>query len=153
MLNKEQAYTFLKQVYQDVILDLKLDKISDYFSDQYIQVTVGTEVNIQGFHTHMEVLKSIVETRALSPFYDFLFDEEKQKATLRYEIHVKKKNGNIGVIEIIAIFELKNGGILRSNELTRSLPSLWTRSYFVSTAGNVSTETIKQYVENQKTRG
>ncbi|MGF9874542.1 IS200/IS605 family transposase [Bacillus tropicus] len=33
------------------------------------------------------------------------------------------------------------------------LSSLWTRSYFVSTAGNVSTETIKQYVENQKTRG
>lgn len=33
------------------------------------------------------------------------------------------------------------------------LPSLWTRSYFVSTAGNVSSETIKSYVEQQKTRG
>ena len=33
------------------------------------------------------------------------------------------------------------------------LPSLWTRSYFVSTAGNVSIETIKHYVESQKTRG
>ncbi|HHY71937.1 MAG TPA: IS200/IS605 family transposase [Bacillus bacterium] len=33
------------------------------------------------------------------------------------------------------------------------LPSLWTRSYFVSTAGNVSSETIKRYVENQKKRG
>ncbi len=33
------------------------------------------------------------------------------------------------------------------------LPSLWTRSYFVSTAGNVSSETIKHYVEQQKTRG
>ena len=33
------------------------------------------------------------------------------------------------------------------------LPSLWTRSYFVSTAGNVSSETIKRYVEQQKTRG
>ncbi|MFJ8119980.1 IS200/IS605 family transposase [Bacillus mycoides] len=33
------------------------------------------------------------------------------------------------------------------------LPSLWTRSYFVFTAGNVSNETIKHYVENQKTRG
>ncbi|MEC2395148.1 IS200/IS605 family transposase [Bacillus thuringiensis serovar shandongiensis] len=33
------------------------------------------------------------------------------------------------------------------------LPSLWTRSYFVSTAGNVSSEAIKNYVENQKTRG
>ncbi|MED0705790.1 IS200/IS605 family transposase [Aneurinibacillus aneurinilyticus] len=35
----------------------------------------------------------------------------------------------------------------------RHLPSLWTRSYFVSTAGNVSRETIKRYVEQQKTRG
>jgi putative transposase len=32
------------------------------------------------------------------------------------------------------------------------MPSLWTRSYFVSTAGNVSSETIKQYVEGQKNR-
>ncbi|AFS79583.1 transposase, IS200-like protein [Gottschalkia acidurici 9a] len=32
------------------------------------------------------------------------------------------------------------------------MPSLWTRSYFVSTAGNVSSETIKKYVEEQKTR-
>lgn len=32
------------------------------------------------------------------------------------------------------------------------MPSLWTRSYYVSTAGNVSSETIKQYVETQKTR-
>ena len=33
------------------------------------------------------------------------------------------------------------------------LPSLWTRSYFVSTAGNVSSETVKRYVEEQKKRG
>ncbi|MEI3614851.1 IS200/IS605 family transposase [Pseudogracilibacillus sp. SO30301A] len=33
------------------------------------------------------------------------------------------------------------------------LQSLWTRSYFVSTAGNVSSATIKRYVEQQKTRG
>lgn len=35
----------------------------------------------------------------------------------------------------------------------KHLPSLWTRSYLVSTAGNVSSETIKRYVEEQKTRG
>ncbi len=28
--------------------------------------------------------------------------------------------------------------------------SLWTRSFFVSTAGDVSSETIQKYVENQK---
>lgn len=32
------------------------------------------------------------------------------------------------------------------------MPSLWTRSYFISTAGNVSSETIRWYVETQKTR-
>jgi putative transposase len=29
------------------------------------------------------------------------------------------------------------------------LPSLWTHSFFVSTAGNVSAETIKHYIERQ----
>ena len=29
------------------------------------------------------------------------------------------------------------------------LPSMWTRSYFVSTAGQVSMETIKKYIESQ----
>lgn len=30
------------------------------------------------------------------------------------------------------------------------LPSLWTRSYFASTAGNVSEETIRRYIDAQK---
>ncbi|HVA92081.1 MAG TPA: IS200/IS605 family transposase [Chloroflexota bacterium] len=32
------------------------------------------------------------------------------------------------------------------------LPSLWTRSYFVSSADNVSSETIKRYIAEQTTR-
>ena len=31
----------------------------------------------------------------------------------------------------------------------RKLPSLWTRSFFVSTAGNVSQQTIQRYIERQ----
>lgn len=34
----------------------------------------------------------------------------------------------------------------------RRMPTLWTRSYFVSTAGNVSADTVKWYIETQKTR-
>ena len=37
------------------------------------------------------------------------------------------------------------------SDILRS-PTVWTRSYFVSTAGNVSSETIRRYVETQKTR-
>jgi putative transposase len=32
------------------------------------------------------------------------------------------------------------------------LPSMWTRSYFVASAGNVSSETIRRYIAEQKTR-
>lgn len=31
----------------------------------------------------------------------------------------------------------------------KKMPSLWTRSYFISTAGNVSSETIQRYIEAQ----
>lgn len=30
------------------------------------------------------------------------------------------------------------------------MPSMWTRAYFISTAGNVSSDTITRYIENQK---
>lgn len=33
------------------------------------------------------------------------------------------------------------------------LPSLWTRSYLSSTAGNVSSQTIQRYIAAQQTRG
>jgi putative transposase len=36
--------------------------------------------------------------------------------------------------------------------LKQKLPSLWTRSYFVSTAGSVSGDTIKRYIESQRSR-
>jgi len=36
-------------------------------------------------------------------------------------------------------------------ELLR-MPSLWTRSFFCSTAGNVSSETIQRYIAEQTTR-
>ena len=43
--------------------------------------------------------------------------------------------------------------VLRENFLCFAYnKQLWTRSYFVSTAGEVSTATIQQYINTQKTR-
>lgn len=33
----------------------------------------------------------------------------------------------------------------------KRMPSMWTRSYFVSTAGNVSSTVIERYIEEQRT--
>ena len=55
--------------------------------------------------------------------------------------------------DIMRIVKGNTSRILLSefSDVLRS-PTVWTRSYFVSTAGNVSSETIRRYVETQKTR-
>ena len=78
---------------------------------------------------------------------------------LAMECHVDHVHMFVSVypsMSIPEIMKLIKGAT--SNELRREFPeiaamsSLWTRSYFVSTAGNVSSDTIKWYVDTQKTR-
>ena len=77
-----------------------------------------------------------VETLAIQPDHVHLF------------VRVWPKDSAAGVLK-----EVKG---VTSHELRakhpqlRKLPSLWTRSYFASTAGNVSQETIRRYIEAQK---
>jgi len=53
--------------------------------------------------------------------------------------------------KIVKAIKGKTSNILRKEfpELVSKLPSLWTRSYFISTVGNASTETVKKYIEDQ----
>jgi putative transposase len=41
----------------------------------------------------------------------------------------------------------------RFPHLKSRLPSLWSRSYYIGAAGAVTAETVKRYIEAQKTRG
>jgi putative transposase len=36
--------------------------------------------------------------------------------------------------------------------LKSRIPTLWTRSYYVESVGHISEETIKKYIEDQKTK-
>ncbi len=55
--------------------------------------------------------------------------------------------------KLVKAFKGRSSNLLRKEfpSLLR-LPSLWTNSYFVSTAGNVSSETIRKYIEAQSTK-
>ena len=63
-----------------------------------------------------------------------------------------KTSPRIAPSNVIAKINGRTSRLLRSEfpELKRKLSTLWTRSYFVSTYGNVSSDTIKKYVEEQK---
>ncbi|KYD06605.1 hypothetical protein [Bacillus atrophaeus] len=117
-MNKDQVRAFLTEVYQEIIVNLHVEKIPHYFSDQYIQVTDRKKTDINEFRDHIITLKEIVRSIELSPFYDFLFDQDKQTAVLRYTVTVTKKDGAVGEVEVIAIFELNDFKIVRCNELS-----------------------------------
>ena len=61
-------------------------------------------------------------------------------------------NPKIGIHKTIKKIKGLSSNILRNefSFLKSRIPSLWTRSYFVSTVGSVSLETVKRYIENQK---
>lgn len=64
-------------------------------------------------------------------------------------IHGKPKQSPNKIIGMIKGYTSR---ILRKEfrELRSKLPTLWTRSYFVSTHGHVSDKVIKKYIEEQK---
>ncbi len=78
---------------------------------------------------------------------------------LAMECHIDHVHMFVSVLPTMSIVDIMKhvkgctSHVLR-NEFPqlKAMPSLWTRSYFVSTAGNVSSETIKWYVNTQKTR-
>ena len=78
---------------------------------------------------------------------------------LTMECHVDHVHISVSVLpqmsvpEIMRLIKGGTSSVLRTQfkELSQ-MKSLWTRSYFVSTAGNVSSETIKWYVDAQKRR-
>jgi REP-associated tyrosine transposase len=59
-----------------------------------------------------------------------------------------------GIHRLVKLLKGHSSHALREEfpALKRRLPSLWTNSYFVSTVGGVTLETLKRYVENQKGR-
>lgn len=78
---------------------------------------------------------------------------------LALECHVDHVHIFVSVLPTISIPQImqkiKGATSLKLREeflQLNAMPSLWTRSYFVSTAGNISSETIKWYVDTQKTR-
>jgi putative transposase len=55
--------------------------------------------------------------------------------------------------QIVARLKGKSARLLRQEfPYLLRMPSLWTCSYFCSTAGNVSSDTIRRYIEAQPTR-
>ena len=101
-----------------------------------------------------KVLTGNIKTRLEAIIYEVA--KEKGIDVLAFEVmpdHVHlfiSAYPDITVHQIIKAFKGRSSNLLRKEfpELMK-LPTLWTHSYFISTAGNVSSETITKYIEAQ----
>jgi putative transposase len=61
-------------------------------------------------------------------------------------------NPQIGIVSIVGKIKGYTSHVLRTEYpwLKKRLPSLWTRSKFISSVGAVSLEGVQKYIENQK---
>jgi putative transposase len=68
-------------------------------------------------------------------------------------VHILRSQPTIAANRIDAALKGYTSRILRQefSELKSRLPTLWSRSYFVSTHGHVSTDTVEKYIEEQQT--
>ena len=63
-------------------------------------------------------------------------------------------NPRFGIMNCITKLKGISSRILREEEpsIKRRLPTLWTRSAFISSVGSVSLEVVKKYIEEQKNK-
>jgi len=61
-------------------------------------------------------------------------------------------NPKIGVYHVVRKIKGYTSHVLRDEfpELKRKLPTLWTKSKFISSCGAVTLKVVKEYIENQK---
>jgi putative transposase len=93
-------------------------------------------------------LKSIINEKQLD--YKFqIIEMEILEDHVHLLININPKYGIYDIVNHIKGYSSK---VLREEYpiLKSRLPSLWTRSKFISTVGSVSLEIVKKYIEDQK---
>ena len=62
-------------------------------------------------------------------------------------------NQKLAPYKLVKALKGRTSNFLRKEfPLLLRMPTLWSRSYFISTVGAVSSEAVKKYIENQWTK-
>ncbi|PRS78736.1 MULTISPECIES: nuclear transport factor 2 family protein [unclassified Bacillus (in: firmicutes)] len=119
-MTKKEAISFFKEMYEEVLIKFNIEKVEAYFSPDYQQVTDGKVSTLDEFKKHLSTLKGLTKQLEIPVFHDVLFDEDTQQGCFRYTVNVELASGDRGLIDVMALFTLLDGRIIRCDELTRS---------------------------------
>lgn len=90
--------------------------VAEYFDKSYIQISDGKQLNYNDFIKHVESVKRTVDGN-INIEIEHIVSEGNKVFTI-HKAKVKKINGENIEIKIIALFQIKDGKILRADELS-----------------------------------
>jgi ketosteroid isomerase-like protein len=118
-MTNEEAKRFLQQMF-DTFCDpnAPIEKVTAFFSPDYVQDVDGKVLNYAEFVKHLGVLKSTVEKEVIT------LQKVATNGPTVADIHIvdaQKKNGETIRLKVIAFYTIENGKIVRLEELTHLL--------------------------------
>ena len=102
------------------------------------------------------VLVNGVDERLKEILYDTVSEfsaEIKALEVMPDHVHIfLEVDPRLSLHKVVKALKGRSSHILREEFpwLKKRIPSLWTRSYFSCTVGNISEDTVKKYIEEQK---
>lgn len=107
--------------------------------------------------------RSVLDNNIGNRLKELVFEKQKEYDYSLIEIEVMPDHVHMildinpkkdGIYRIVSKIKGYTSNTLRKEfaDLKKRLPSLWTRSRFISTVGAVSLEVVKKYIEEQKNK-
>lgn len=111
---------FIKEVFKDVIENSTYNKllVNKYFNENYIQIVDGHTFDFEKFNQHLIKLKSKISNQSVK--FENIIASENYIFT-KHLVESTLTNGEIIKHKVFAEFEIKDGKIIRCDELTMLL--------------------------------
>lgn len=115
---QEDPKAVVLNCFQDVLENVDFTKadFDQYFSKDYIQVSDGKSLNYEQGYAHIQTLKR--ECRSIKVIIHDIVVQGSRVAT-RHTAYVTKKDGSQVEVNVMAICKVKDGKLIRCDELTR----------------------------------
>lgn len=96
--------------------DADVSDVERWFSPDYRQSVDGKTMDYAQFVQHLEALNAAASSFKIDVQETVC---EGNRVCTRHDVHVFKKDGSRALAQVLAIFEVTNGKIVRCDELTR----------------------------------
>ena len=108
----------IQKIFKETVENIQATELlyTQYFSKEYTQCVDGVSLNYEAFVAHMKMQKEAL--KSLKIVFHEMIAEGGKVATFN-TVYATRKDAKKVEVQVIALFELRDGKVISCNELTR----------------------------------